>query len=564
MAAPSPREAVYSVTSPQLPPPQQPIQINPKYSTLDPRSGPPIDSEVQRSNSTRRRKPSGQNARVEDTIQDEEIPSAPEPPKAPRGLPSTQSFAARAGIAPEQFSPRGPSYDKPDMMNGDRDSRRASRPLSYEPQDIPRSSGEPAYNSVNARKVIYHQRSPSEHQPIGMNGGSYARQATSPEMQASSPATRSKSQRYSTQQQQQYMATEKSPLQKLEMKLGDISKEDKRARMEAAEQKLREKDAPTRRRVVSQSDVPARQSSASKRTVSGPIYQRIADQATGSERRQHQRDIPDLQVDTRPRRQARDSGTPRSSRPVSALTPSSQQTPKRASLDTGRYDDREVRFHNQVEDINGTLDGQVASASITNSALPKMHREDITQGSNIKGFSEPMKADVVPPQAVQKQLDPLDYVIPPQTAAAVEARNQVGFGTDASVQNPELEKHHHHHLSDLLHRRPKETANQSTPARGLDEWKTGGVAILTLADMKAPASQSRSKPSPEDNDYQAWWEQQQQQSGGRSRSNSKAAVDVDQADGYFEDHNGKLSSFLSFFSSFEYKSQRISFFLSIL
>lgn len=109
--------------------------------------------------------------------------------------------------------------------------------------------------------------------------------------------------------------------------------------------------------------------------------------------------------------------------------------------------------------------------------------------------------DPVPKTSVHQYGGPVKYEIPPQTAAGIAARQKVGFddSLDGSLQAP---AHRKHHLSNILHHGHKNAPNSSpqlgNQPRRLDEWRQGGTARLTAADLVVATDDA--------NDKNAWWE----------------------------------------------------------
>jgi hypothetical protein len=98
-------------------------------------------------------------------------------------------------------------------------------------------------------------------------------------------------------------------------------------------------------------------------------------------------------------------------------------------------------------------------------------------------FQQP---DPLPIEAVEadKKVG-VPYVLPPQTAAGIRARQQVGFGFNdpneiAAQGNPGS---HQSHLRGLIHRDGTDPGRRFIPTPNLDEWKDAQPAQLTAADM---------------------------------------------------------------------------------
>lgn len=282
MASTRKPEAAQYIPSP-IPPNRQPIRVDPKHPLPSPKG---ISQNAQRSplindataypdqglarTTSRRRKISGQNyvKNPEQSPRSDVLPPAPDAPRAPPvsyrdaygngaspNSASSKSFAARARTIPESVDPRLANSiainDMP-VINSSRPTRRGSvnqssnRPDQQAPQQGPslsfssridQSSPQDISSTTTPRQQRVSNRAPvpqrtTVNDPPGSAdvNPSLAR-AGLRLVSAGTAATPSD------------WAADRSPLQKLEVKLNDISKEEKRARVQEAEQLLRESKA---------------------------------------------------------------------------------------------------------------------------------------------------------------------------------------------------------------------------------------------------------------------------------------------------------------------------------
>ncbi|KAL8823621.1 MAG: hypothetical protein Q9191_005694 [Dirinaria sp. TL-2023a] len=349
-------------------------------------------------------------------------------------------------------------------------------------------------------------------------------------------------------------APDRSPLQKLEVKLNDISKEEKRARVEKAERRLRESQGNGERQVINQGAEPTTNQTSSRRASAGnskrgktSSEQNDKDEHTGMDKdgtprrgvapayaddidelSKYRRKVPPTNtVDA----EDRSSGNFRSQ--------GSKKQPRQPSPVEPDYDPqggRGVRFRNQgdTSDLPADPESRVAKRSAQSRDLSKiqdaenqevLRRDQISMGAKAsKEVPDQQQAlysgkaqrsgrhddattyggapDPVPANAVRAESDTVKYAIPYQTAAGIEARRKVGFGDDP-VESAEAPVSHKHHLSDILHHGRRTAPNDSPqlrPQRHLDEWRQGGTARLTAADLRIALDDSTGQ--------KAWWEKE--------------------------------------------------------
>ena len=336
----------------------------------------------------------------------------------------------------------------------------------------------------------------------------------------------------SSQDRKEKWAPDRSPLQNLEAKLSDISKEEKRARVEQAEQRLRASKLGTQEQASSLQE--SKQANIARRVSAGdslprPLGPRSL-KANGKEK-----------ANDNQRQNARASRLPK---PV----PTSEANRERGTVPHGKDDlqqtsstknivthdtdffaDRDPRdtVHGTgaPEDVPGkrflpeqkNLYGSKAEPSGTNNTIGLHgYHQDILRGRN-----------VINPEQGSK------YEMPPQTAAGLQTRRQVGFDRDVSdvVHNDSSADHRHHATQPLKQQASNHTEpsdHSQIPSRYLDEWRRAGVARLTDQDfLDEPVNEF------------PWWEKQSSRSRRRSQKEG-----VDTKDSYI-DGNGKYRKYIS-------------------
>lgn len=354
-------------------------------------------------------------------------------------------------------------------------------------------------------------------------------------------------------------APDRSPLQKLEVKFNDISKEEKRARVEAAERKLRDSKvgAHTERPVpdyavnrdssrrasanpalIDASGQSDRNSQTPKTSVAYTPSSPDIDFSMPKTREQRHRQRSD-------RHAAPSQPEPHSLEPLqstdTALGPSlPRDRSRRTSTVTGvnQQMERGVRFQGEEDQDTAGVDPAYlsrrgfrpressmeggASAADSRVARRERLRQDTSsvadrsaskevpsqqqqlyssragssRNNESVGAYDPVSKDAVPSvQQIPK------YEIPPQIASGIQARQRVGF--DSVPQGVTVAPaHRRHHLSDILHRGHDHAANANEQSGSkqnhLDEWKQGGTARLMVADFTAEDSSTDQSPGLED------------------------------------------------------------------
>lgn len=353
-------------------------------------------------------------------------------------------------------------------------------------------------------------------------------------------------------------APDRSPLQKLEVKLNDISKEEKRARVEKAEQRLRESKANGERLRAGQEKQSAEHRTSVRR---GSAKHGVRDEAPPEQSRQDDHERPeehrvrrsaapayvediDRQQMERNQDSARDQPSIHSGVPSSGKTRSrvlEQHPPQSLPPDPipKQVGERGVRFHGQVNNSDAPTDPNLHVAQVsaqtrnpsrtsrqgtgpqeplrqeqpsmgvrTSKEVPKQQQALHSGKKRHWGRADEPAAfdgapDPVSARSVRGQSDAVNHEIPPQTAAGKEARQKVGF--DDTLNTPaQAAGHHKHHLSDILHHGQRNAPNSSPQfgpqPRHIDEWRQGGTARLTAAELVIPIDDASNQ--------NAWWEKE--------------------------------------------------------
>ena len=600
---------------------QAPLRVNPNLPlqsslpSLQSLDQSPLSNGLARLTSKKRR-PSGTGS-VRTSIDNFPQPPAPEVPKAPpisyRAPHNTQPYSPLEGNDPASFAERARALsgnsipaEPPDLSSQHfpqraRPERRGSlnRPIGglySEIQKHKRDSYPPSNGHISPRRFS-NPASPRQSEsrsghPSGQKGSPATAQQyekandTPPRQRVSSVTaqeypstashvTKSSARRASTTvtQPPTEWAPEHSPLQKLEAELS--SKERKRARVEAAEQKLRESQArdrqrqhesdrgtdfatnrSTSRRVSTNSDAikPPRHPEQNK--VTGPDRDREQPGRESKSQRRSGRIYSDSY-------QPFSLGITGKTSTRSAEEPQSDQQQGRGVRFQGEEDTEDLRAYSSDMD---KVDSHSVSRSWETDALAKSdearaarrdkHRQNpVTVGKQTSSRDVPTEQqelyahraaklnedasagipggtpDAVSRHNVQGQSQATKSAIPPQTAAGIQARQMVG--SDSGPQGAvEAHAKRGHHLSAILHRTHNHvaTAFEQSNSRpiNLDEWKQGGTARLTAADfVTSKESDDKSKP---------WWEERGSDSRrklGRNRQTQSLQRD-------HQDNNGKI------------------------
>ncbi|KAL6715844.1 hypothetical protein ACLMJK_006805 [Lecanora helva] len=224
---------------------------------------PPLTNGLARTTS-RRRRASGSGPAMRVPAENVPKPPAPEPPRAPpvsyrppnetenhpppKGNYPSPSFAERARALTGNATPTEPSV--PDTEATSRPAkpiRRGSlnRPIGGVYSEIQQHKRDsfPPRNGPTSPRRFSNPTSPQQQQPLPPSSPPQGPDSTTLAKNRSSETGSRRASAGFVQSGQKEWASDRSPLQKLEVKLSDISKEEKRARVQEAEQRLRDSQA---------------------------------------------------------------------------------------------------------------------------------------------------------------------------------------------------------------------------------------------------------------------------------------------------------------------------------
>lgn len=530
---------------------------------------------------SRRRRPSGAGQGQYESFP-RPAPEAPEVPKAPpvsyrepypAGPPAEvpysnpTSFAARARGGPNDVAtfPQSPIENKLDSTaQQSRQNRRSStrRSSVSKPND--------AFTSSSYAGTAVDGPLPSP--PAAANGG-VPRNADPPYTQLKSDTddteghaaailSRSNTRRSSAggQDPRKEWAVDRSPLQKLEGKLIDISKEERRARVEEAEKLLRERKtgaAPSKGTRGSRSEMPNPTTSkrgsttverrrSNRESKQGVAPEPMSDPRVHSDvaHNHRQGDTPELKYSNA--RQVNDPMQIAGHR-GSRHDPHGEAEPDRSNQGTRRQREPSVQ-HSQPLDTSPRGQDQAGHTKerlFGSRRLSQHERQDeaprkgdVRFASQEKSIGDPQpkqvprhqqglydhrsqssgqednlaayggRKDPLPKRAVQNDDPEPRYSIPPQTAGGIAARLKVGFGGDPGPGEA-APAQRQHRLSKLLNHRQKQadvpTDDYKQHPRHLDDWRKASTARLTAADFATVPASIANAP----NKYNAWWDKDQ-------------------------------------------------------
>ena len=541
-------------------------------------------------------------------------PAAPEVPRAPpvsyRGPYSSNgtsptignptSFAARArGFAEEQdivsaeASPELAPVAQAPFKNRRRSVDRAAKEANAEPLDQrlePASSQLPTTNGGVRIQQSMSAKVPRQRQAVEAVDSRLETAAPTSESHGRSPAgpVRSSTRRSSAgaADPRKEWASDRSPLQKLEVKLNDISKEEKRARVEKAERRMREKQAEKESRQKDQSlhsgldheqigGLAGREKSESKL----PLPERVS-QPNTQKTEKSPKDRPvapayfeDIDQEKLERQQLPSSqkattvsarSAPQGSAQRSLAAPADKPVPQQQ---TGRG----VRFQNADHSEQGisdvaqqdtqepiqpqdrtivgtqgkrlqqrTRDRELAKGAEHSKEVPTQQQALYGSKAQRSGKSDDPATyggapDPVPGSSVRSRNHAIKYEVPPQTAAGIEARQKVGFGGDPAGALPAPAQRHKHRFSKILQHDheavPSQKSAVETQPKHIDEWRQGGTARLTAADFVSGSEDRK--------EQKAWWEAGKPKSQGETSAKLAGTVsDQTWLDGSYPDNYG--------------------------
>jgi hypothetical protein len=504
----------------------------------------------------------------------------------------TQTYQTRSGIerttAGQQIPPRDAAYAN--RMNpqanvydgsGDHVSRSTSRRRQRNSQgndNLPPSVNLPPAQSRIPQNTASRVRAPTKAHPPPIQTQQPLRESHRRTQQFSplSPEDLLQDSPTGSRRRSSAAVQHRSPLQKLEGKLDDISKEEKRARLEEAEHQAQQRSA----RQHGAYDIPDISTSATvnaKRypaaSTSDPRQAPVPDQRDrrrSSERagRSTQDHLPVNDPSERyySSRNPGNAGASRAGVPFRD-TNYAAATKERPSVDTGRkaiatggpgaaaLRTREADLANEESVTPTSTKSNGSTPNRSNSRrLQKKPPENYARGqrdpqamtaahkqlqsertggaqrSALAATARYHEPDPVPAESVKNQSARAPtYDRPPQTAAGQHAREQVGFHSEDQPANaaPAADAHGHHRISNLLHRHHGPERRYEAP-KAFDDWKMAGTARLLGADIDLD------EPTSTENRQTAWWEQ------GDSRRRRSSQAYEDQYDGVHEDKDDQL------------------------
>ena len=349
---------------------------------------------------------------------------------------------------------------------------------------------------------------------------------------------------------QKEWAPDRSPLQKLEVKLSDISKDEKRARVQEAEQRLRDSKPYAKQSGSSNRRYEAMDRTSSKRTSGGT---RVANYEQLNVRRE-----PIQNLRQRPLQNAEGADSPATISTESSHMPvsdtisepnRSEQTPPRRSANDAIQAYQALHRKRAVEDPvtviesreTGAQPGRGVRFSGTDGAADAIDSREVPrEQQELYRMRAARTRDTAPNARIQGASDALPRYgahTSGQLSSNEKSLSSTPLGQpirSSSGRQPaaDVPVHKRHHLSGLLHRNHPHLDNQEhsdlEPKR-LDEWKRAGTARLTTADFQADNALEEDQP--------AWWE------GGKSGNRSKAARrksrDIDISQDQYRNIHGK-------------------------
>ncbi|GIZ43850.1 hypothetical protein CKM354_000706300 [Cercospora kikuchii] len=138
-----------------------------------------------------------------------------------------------------------------------------------------------------------------------------------------------------------------------------------------------------------------------------------------------------------------------------------------------------------------------------------------------------LPSDPVPRAAVVNPHpeDGVRYAQPPQTANAQQARQQVGFSTDAAATHEKQ----HHGIRGFFHHDHDQRRSYQPTAKPLEDWRNAKPAVLTADDIEFEKTVAKVGL---DDSNAPWWEKSHKRS---SSGGSKTVPDMAQLDGPYEE-----------------------------
>lgn len=360
---------------------------------------------------------------------------------------------------------------------------------------------------------------------------------------------------------------DRSPLQSLELKLGDISKEEKRARIEEAEDLARRRSLKQQGKEAtgmpgdwtsaraSSRDVQQKQPNKREAAVDRPLQSKIRTNGQANNTTSGSRAVSGPTTGSYGNN---DAGFESSNGPPGTYAPGSRirsygwdvsRSRDPAAAAVGAYQSFRRRQYDPssptsptavdgdssfaAQTVNGALSRQLSSNQHANSQgdrgargggmtkHPQLQQARIGSENSRDIASSNRQPDPLPAQAV-KSTDPngVPNLLPPQTAGGQQAREQVGFGkvdpNQAALESDQGTQQRH--LRDMLHL--NKSGRRFIPSKSLDEWRQGQVARLTAEDLDLPSGE----------EYQPWWDKSAKSQGNVAPQNQGPKSGVKFAD----------------------------------
>ncbi|KAL9001879.1 MAG: hypothetical protein Q9188_005160, partial [Gyalolechia gomerana] len=535
---------------------QRPLRVDPNYPL--PTSVPPI-RKMEKSHmgdngqnngltrtTSRKRRPSGAEAQYESFPKPgpeaPEVPNAPpisyrEPyaaaPANPVPYKNPTSFAARARGGPNDVallpdSPIEGNFEA--MAETTRQNRQGSIRRSSIPKPVGTHTSPPQQDSASINRPTSPQPPRTTTNPrVSSNSSNAYAQSTgivdgNEDYVVTSPSQRRVS--ASGADPRKEWAVDRSPLQKLEGKLIDISKEEKRARVEEAEQLLRERrggSAHDKRK----SGVDPMNNQVEALQDRGDVERRKPDRhsdhgvSTGDVI--SPRDMPESSFDHRHEHElVQSNGPTQARRQRGEPSTLASGAPNRASSYGETYAERDpipnqrTAQFKQLDttpkkgDVRFASREKSTSADRPNKQVPRQQQSLYDHKAQSSGEEDDLAdyggpSDPLPRRAVQSHDPELPYHIPPQTAAGIATRKKVGFGSQSEPAEA-APAQRQHRLSKLLHRSHKTegppTHDSIQQPRHIDDLRKASTARLTAADFASIPKSIADAP----NKYNAWWD----------------------------------------------------------
>ncbi|KAL9607286.1 MAG: hypothetical protein Q9167_007789, partial [Letrouitia subvulpina] len=539
--------------------PDQPLRSSHAPQNLDssPNLGNTQKDGMSRTTSRKRRVSGGGNATVDGALK----PAAPEVPRAPpvsyrepyaNGGPDNlpygdpTSFAARARGPPDDpiLLPESPLKDNFESIaqttrhNRRGSIRRSSAARNPDPHELAGQKdahkdahkNEPHLPSPKADVISSQQQRDVDLSPQQVIKSPESRRQHRDEAPSPSQSNTRRTSASGNDPRKEW-AVDRSPLQKLEGKLNDISKEEKRARVEEAERLLRKRKDNTDLRHKRMS-----------RDEPNPDPIPVRHMSENAERTRSRRATGQNQTTYPPQELNNDPGYPSEPLEKSPHQENTRQKKVKPELssnpnDIQRTDQNSNRGINPVDasprkgDVRFAQQEQSSGSGRPTKQVSKQqyglyqNKAEPSEGTHSAATYDGHR-DPIPPTAVQSHNQGLNYVIPPETASGIAARQIIGFGGEPTP----IEKapaHHKHRISNILHRGHKAEVSSpdgaNTQPRYLNEWRQAGTAQLTAADFIADQGSTKANS--------AWWEKRKsnsQQSRGATDRRTDPAVQPDE------------------------------------